>query len=143
MINAALHILRFELMESVRWRTDQDFCNREYPFHRNEQAFSPSIILTYNALKAPVRIMTKQNSTLPSPSYNSKESLINELKGIAGKTEQRVKEGGKLVADAHLLSERACQAAAVSQTYVHANPWKVISIAAAVGALIGVLIGRR
>ncbi len=87
--------------------------------------------------------MTKQNSTMPSPSYNSKESLINELKGIAGKTEHRVKEGGKLVADEHLLPERACQAAAVSQTYVHANPWKVISIAAAVGALIGVLIGRR
>ena len=39
--------------------------------------------------------------------------------------------------------ERARQAAAATDEYVHDNPWSSIGAAAAVGMLIGVLLGRR
>jgi ElaB/YqjD/DUF883 family membrane-anchored ribosome-binding protein len=32
---------------------------------------------------------------------------------------------------------------AATDEYVHANPWQMIGVAAAVGALIGMLISRR
>jgi ElaB/YqjD/DUF883 family membrane-anchored ribosome-binding protein len=39
--------------------------------------------------------------------------------------------------------ERARLAAAATDDYVHDNPWSSIGAAAAVGLLIGVLLGRR
>ncbi len=38
---------------------------------------------------------------------------------------------------------RAKQTAYATDEYVHENPWRAVSIAAAVGLLIGVVIGRR
>jgi len=92
--------------------------------------------------------MTTEKATIPGPSENSKESLLRELKGIAGKADQRMKDSRRSVSDGlsatgHAVSEQACQAATVSQTYVRENPWKVISVAAVIGAFIGVLLGRR
>ncbi|MDR1967847.1 MAG: DUF883 family protein [Burkholderiaceae bacterium] len=39
--------------------------------------------------------------------------------------------------------ERARQVADATDDYVHDNPWTSIGVAAAVGMLIGVLLGRR
>ena len=39
--------------------------------------------------------------------------------------------------------DRAKDAARVTDDYVHDNPWQAIGIAAAVGVLLGLLIGRR
>ncbi len=39
--------------------------------------------------------------------------------------------------------DRAKDAARATDDYVHDNPWQTIGIAAAVGVLLGLLIGRR
>lgn len=48
------------------------------------------------------------------------------------------------VADAqHEAVERAKRAADATDHYVHDHPWQAIGVAAAVGLVVGVLIGRR
>jgi ElaB/YqjD/DUF883 family membrane-anchored ribosome-binding protein len=48
------------------------------------------------------------------------------------------------VADAqHEAVERARRAADATDHYVHDHPWQAIGVAAAVGLVVGVLIGRR
>jgi ElaB/YqjD/DUF883 family membrane-anchored ribosome-binding protein len=42
-----------------------------------------------------------------------------------------------------LAVEKAKAAAVATDDYVHANPWPVIGVAAAIGALFGMLITRR
>jgi ElaB/YqjD/DUF883 family membrane-anchored ribosome-binding protein len=39
--------------------------------------------------------------------------------------------------------QEARQAAAAADDYVHANPWQAVGVAAGVGLLLGLLIGRR
>jgi ElaB/YqjD/DUF883 family membrane-anchored ribosome-binding protein len=41
------------------------------------------------------------------------------------------------------LKARATEAADQADRYVHDNPWQVIAVAAGVGALVGILLGRR
>lgn len=42
-----------------------------------------------------------------------------------------------------IMIEKGKQAARVTDEYVHDNPWKAVGIAAGVGLVIGLLIGRR
>jgi ElaB/YqjD/DUF883 family membrane-anchored ribosome-binding protein len=41
------------------------------------------------------------------------------------------------------MLDRTKQAARVTDEYVHENPWKAVGIAAGVGLIVGLLIGRR
>lgn len=41
------------------------------------------------------------------------------------------------------VTQRAKQAADATDQYVRANPWKAVGVAAGVGMLLGMLIGRR
>jgi ElaB/YqjD/DUF883 family membrane-anchored ribosome-binding protein len=43
----------------------------------------------------------------------------------------------------HDIAARAREAAQKTNTYVHENPWASIGVAAGVGLLVGLLIGRR
>lgn len=52
----------------------------------------------------------------------------------------RAKE--RLVEAEHAVVERTKVAAQVTDDYVHENPWQSVGIAAAVGVLVGMLIGR-
>ncbi|WXL27363.1 YqjD family protein [Ectopseudomonas mendocina] len=65
------------------------------------------------------------------------EGLREQLRNSLGKardalkgTEESLKERGKAAIDA-------------TEGYVQSNPWQTIGIAAAIGVLIGLLIGRR
>ena len=65
------------------------------------------------------------------------ESLREQLRSSLSKardalkgTEESLKERGKAAIDA-------------TEGYVQSNPWQTIGIAAAIGVLIGLLIGRR
>ena len=42
-----------------------------------------------------------------------------------------------------VVADKAKVAARVTDDYVHDNPWQAVGIAAAVGLLLGLLIGRR
>ena len=41
------------------------------------------------------------------------------------------------------VKERATVAAGEADRFVHDNPWQMIAVAAGVGALVGILLGRR
>ena len=49
----------------------------------------------------------------------------------------------KLAETEDVLVQKSRQAARVTDEYVHENPWYAISVAAGVGFVIGLLIGRR
>ncbi|MCC6658595.1 MAG: DUF883 domain-containing protein [Rhodocyclaceae bacterium] len=96
----------------------------------------------------------------------TKEKLISDLKVVVVDAEEILKatagQAGEKMADLraklqdHLHSARTslaeAQAAVMERTkevaratddYVHDNPWRSIGIAAGIGFIIGLLIGRR
>ena len=100
------------------------------------------------------------------PAGVTKEQLINDFKVVVADAEALLKatagQGGETMAamrskveaslaaakakmtDAEAaLVARAKVAAKATDEYVHVHPWQAIGIAASVGMLIGLLIGRR
>lgn len=49
----------------------------------------------------------------------------------------------RLIEAERALIDKTKQAARVTDDYVHDNPWQAVGIAAGVGFLLGLLIGRR
>jgi len=49
----------------------------------------------------------------------------------------------KLAEAEAIMLDKTKQAARATDEYVHENPWKAVGIAAGVGLVIGLLIGRR
>jgi ElaB/YqjD/DUF883 family membrane-anchored ribosome-binding protein len=49
----------------------------------------------------------------------------------------------KLAEAEEILIDKGKQAARVTDEYVHDNPWQAVGIAAGIGFMIGLLIGRR
>lgn len=105
-------------------------------------------------------------SDLTDSAIETKEQLVANLRRViadaedllaatAGQTDSKVAElrarakenlsiARDKLADAEAaVRARARQAAAVTDEYVHDHPWSSIGAAAAVGLLIGVLLGRR
>jgi len=96
----------------------------------------------------------------------SSEKLIADFKVVVADTEALLKatanQGGEKLAEVRARAEESlrvvkarmaeAQAALLARTkaaakatdaYVHENPWKAVGIAAGVGLVIGLLIGRR
>lgn len=96
----------------------------------------------------------------------NKEKLINDFKVVVADaeellratanqagdkaTELRARIQGRLaeakvkLADAEgVLLDRAKQVGRVADDYVHDNPWRSVGIAAGMGLIVGLLIGRR
>ncbi|QTD44741.1 DUF883 family protein [Ottowia testudinis] len=105
-------------------------------------------------------------SDLVDSATETKEQLVSNLRRVvsdaedllaatAGQTDSKITElrarakenllvAREKLADADAaMRARARQAAAVTDEYVHDNPWSSIGAAAALGILIGVLLGRR
>lgn len=49
----------------------------------------------------------------------------------------------KLIDAERALVDKTKQAAKVTDDYVHENPWQAVGVAAGIGFLLGLLIGRR
>ena len=96
----------------------------------------------------------------------TKEQLIADFSVVVADAEALLKatanQGGEKVAELRAKAEeslkvvkvrmaeaqaallaRTKEAAKATDAYVHENPWKAIGIAAGVGLVIGLLIGRR
>jgi ElaB/YqjD/DUF883 family membrane-anchored ribosome-binding protein len=96
----------------------------------------------------------------------TKEQLIRDFKVVVADAEALLKatagQGGEVVAAARAKAEESlamakvkmseAQAALVARSkaaakatdeYVHVHPWQAIGVAASVGVVIGLLIGRR
>lgn len=111
--------------------------------------------------------MTSQTtSPAADPAAVTKEQLIEDFKVVVADAEALLKatagQSGEAVSamrekvqaslaaakakmtDAeHALVERTKAAAKATDEYVHVHPWQAIGVAAGVGLLVGMLIGRR
>lgn len=66
------------------------------------------------------------------------------LANLRAKTEASLAVAKEKMADAQeALVEKTKVAAKVTDEYVHDNPWQAVGIAAGIGLVIGLLIGRR
>lgn len=63
---------------------------------------------------------------------------------LRARIQSRLADAKVQLADAEAaLVDKAKQAGRVADDYVHDNPWRSVGIAAGVGLVIGLLIGRR
>ena len=99
-------------------------------------------------------------------SSSSKEKLVSDMKvvvsdaeeilrataGVAGdrigelreRITDRLRDAKVRLADAEaLLVDRTKAAARATDDYVNDNPWRAVGIAAGIGLLLGIIIGRR
>jgi len=113
------------------------------------------------------KIMNTSHLSAESDSSDvTKEQLIRDFKVVVADAEALLKatagQGGEVVAAARAKAEESlanakvkmseAQAALVARSkaaakatdeYVHVHPWQAIGVAASVGVVIGLLIGRR
>lgn len=80
------------------------------------------------------------------------EEILRATAGAAGdkvaemrdKIELRLRDAKVRLADAEVaVYDKAKAAAAATDDFVHESPWQAVGVAAALGLVIGVLIGRR
>ena len=99
-------------------------------------------------------------------SSSSKEKLVSDMKvvvsdaeeilrataGVAGekigelreRIADRLRDAKVRIADAEdMLLDRTKAAARATDDYVNENPWRAVGIAAGIGLLLGIIIGRR
>jgi ElaB/YqjD/DUF883 family membrane-anchored ribosome-binding protein len=109
---------------------------------------------------------TRDLSAESDPSGVTKEQLIHDFKVVVADAEALLKatagQGGEAMAEVRskvseslaaakakmsdaeaALVARTKAAAKATDEYVHGHPWQAIGIAASVGVVIGLLIGRR
>lgn len=66
------------------------------------------------------------------------------LAGLRAKTEESLAVAKEKMADAQeALIQKTKAAAIATDDYVHEKPWQAVGIAAGIGLVIGLLIGRR
>ena len=81
-----------------------------------------------------------------------KEKLLKEIGGMANDatdllkqfSEEKLESAKATLSQARAaVTDGAKHYAEVTDEYVHANPWKVLGVAAAAGVLVGILLARR
>lgn len=96
---------------------------------------------TKDQLVSNLRRVVSDAEDLLAATAGQTDSKITELRARAKENLSMARE--KLADADAAVRARARQAAAVTDEYVHDNPWSSIGAAAALGILIGVLLGRR
>lgn len=67
-----------------------------------------------------------------------------EAKALRARIREQLERTKERLSDAqHEAIDRAKKAASATDDYVHGHPWQAVGVAAAVGLVLGVLIGRR
>ena len=96
---------------------------------------------TKDQLVSNLRRVVSDAEDLLAATAGQTDSKITELRARAKENLSMARE--KLADADAVVRARARQAAAVTDEYVHDNPWSSIGAAAALCILIGVLLGRR
>jgi ElaB/YqjD/DUF883 family membrane-anchored ribosome-binding protein len=122
--------------------------------------------LDHYSTKGKIFMSTRNLSAETDPVDVTKEQLIHDFKVVVADAEALLKatagQGGEAMAtmrskveaslatakekltDAeHALIARTKAAAKATDEYVHVHPWQAIGIAASIGVVVGLLIGRR
>ena len=100
-----------------------------------------SAIATNAQLVSNLRRVISDAEDLLAATAGQTDSRVNELRARARENLNVARE--KLADADAAVRARARQAATATDESVHDNPWSSIGAAAALGILIGVLLGRR
>lgn len=72
------------------------------------------------------------------------DQVGEKMAGLRERIQSRLREAKSRLADAEvLLVDKTRAAARATDDYVHESPWTAIGIAAGVGVLVGLMLGRR
>ena len=80
------------------------------------------------------------------------EEILRATAGVAGekmvdlraRIGERLRDAKLCIADAEVvIVDKTRAAARVTDDYVNDNPWRAVGIAAGIGLLLGIIIGRR
>jgi ElaB/YqjD/DUF883 family membrane-anchored ribosome-binding protein len=102
--------------------------------HDEKQAGAESLIGEFKALMADAEALIKATEDHPGATINSIRNKA--LETLAGAKESISSVEGQLLNKAKLAAEGA-------DDFVHRNPWEAVGVAAGLGLLIGLFIGRR
>jgi len=86
------------------------------------------------------RVLADAEALLRATAGDSAEEL-QHVRGRLQATLSHAKDG--LIEAQAAVVDKSKAAAKATDGYVHENPWKAIGVAAGVGLLLGVVIGRR
>lgn len=92
-------------------------------------------------LMADLQLVMADAEALLSATADDASAGVTELRHRVAASLSRAKNG--LLETQAAVIDRAKAAAKATDGYVHENPWKSVGIAAGVGLLLGMLIGRR
>lgn len=88
-----------------------------------------------------LRVVVADADEILRASANLAGEKVTELRE---RIQDRLRDAKLRLADAEAaLVDKTKAAARATDDYVHDNPWKAVGIAAGVGLLLGVIIGRR
>jgi len=97
--------------------------------------------VTKEQLIADFKVVVADAEALLKATANQGDKKLAEVRA---KTEESLKVVKARMAEAQAaLLVKTKEAAKATDTYVHENPWRAVGVAAAVGLVIGLLIGRR
>lgn len=92
-------------------------------------------------LIADVKVVIADAEELLRATANQAGDKATELRG---KIQSRLADAKVRLADAEaVVIDRAKQVGRVTDDYVHDNPWRSVGVAAGIGFIVGLLIGRR
>jgi ElaB/YqjD/DUF883 family membrane-anchored ribosome-binding protein len=97
--------------------------------------------LASERLIADFKVMVADTEALLKETANQGGEKLAEIRAKAEQSLRVVK--ARMVDAQEALLVKTKVAAKVTDAYVHENPWKAIGVAAGVGLVIGLLIGRR
>lgn len=109
--------------------------------HRSLLMSETADIVTKEKLIADFKVVVADAEELLRATAGQAGDKIAEIRGRA--QEHLVIAKAKLADAEAAVIERAKQAGRAADNYVHENPWSSVGIAAGVGFLIGLLVGRR
>ena len=102
---------------------------------------SQAIVDSQQRLVSAIRSEISDAEDLLSATADQVGEKISKLRS---RIEARLREARVRLADAEtLLVEKTKAAARAADDYVHESPWTAIGIAAGVGVLVGLALGRR
>ncbi|MBU3628562.1 YqjD family protein [Polynucleobacter sp. AP-Reno-20A-A9] len=102
--------------------------------HDEKQASAESLIGEFKALMADAEALIKATEDHPGAAISSIRNKT--LETLAGAKESLSGVEGKIL-------DKAKVAAQDADDFVHRNPWEAVGVAAGLGLLIGLFIGRR
>jgi len=102
--------------------------------HDDKQADSESLIAEFKSLMLDAEALIKATEDHPGAAISSIRNKAMET--LAGAKESLSVVEGNLLDKAKVAAEGA-------DDFVHRNPWEAVGVAAGLGLLIGLFIGRR